>query len=660
MLLLLIALLSPLIVMAQASQNFPGGSSSVSSPAPQMGMYLGNSCSVVLVYCFNTPADTQQNNAASYSSASTTVTAFQQVMNVSASVTSNVVTYTSTSALPSSWAAGNSITVTQFVNNDTFFNITCTLSAVTSTTVTCPLVHANASSSSFGIITNSNVGPFISGDVGKRMFGYGSCAAFINLSANSNNAPMTTNTTPLTVATFVSSTQVTLSGNPVNSVASNGCVIWGHPDDAGAAQMSTAMAAANYCVKGFLANANYMFTTIPGFLANNTNACSVLGASYPNSGTLANIFWTTGQDIEGRGRGPTTIYLTPGFPESGSGCVNGLSKIACLVIPVEARWSDFQITGGGNYEGYNIPANAWIVEIDGPAEMNNVTLINFGGLDKVGGGTTQGIAAAWWAQLNNVDNSGWGNTELFVPTNSVATGTRVALENPGAGGWDLSMGFLNAPIGVASNANFDKYNFICYECRLWPGFNGASGMIIDGGQSLKLYHTAISPNVSTTNNLNGIRCTSGTCNLDLEDTDIDMAYNGGTTGTGLVAIKSQGGHLNTTLKNSTLKGSTVGGNSYTDDASSTLRNMGGNTVTSPVTISGSWQAVPQESGTVTCATSAATITFKGTYINNPIVLIQDQTTAGVVTQTSLSNTTKVVGCPGASDVLLYSVTPNPF
>jgi len=101
----------------------------------------------------------------------------------------------------------------------------------------------------------------------------------------------------------------------------------------------------------------------------------------------------------------------------------------------------------------------------------------------------------------------------------------------------------------------------------------------------------------------------------------------------------------------------------TAPAGSTTNNLGGSSTSGGAanSIAGTFTAVPSESGTVTCAASAATITFKVlTYASNPIVVIQDRTTAGAVTQTSLSTTQEVVGCPGATDVLTYTVTPNPF
>lgn len=92
----------------------------------------------------------------------------------------------------------------------------------------------------------------------------------------------------------------------------------------------------------------------------------------------------------------------------------------------------------------------------------------------------------------------------------------------------------------------------------------------------------------------------------------------------------------------------------------TFFNLGGNSLHGSLSNTGTSTGVSSESGTVTCSTSTATIAFKNTYLAAPFVVIQDQTTAGVVTQTSVSASQKVVGCPGASDVLLYTVTPNPI
>jgi hypothetical protein len=95
-----------------------------------------------------------------------------------------------------------------------------------------------------------------------------------------------------------------------------------------------------------------------------------------------------------------------------------------------------------------------------------------------------------------------------------------------------------------------------------------------------------------------------------------------------------------------------------------LINGGGNNVfvTNGATAyggAGTFQSSSQEAGTVTCAASAATITFKGIYSIAPNYVIQDRTTAGAVTQTSENTTTLVLGCPGATDILNYTISPNP-
>jgi hypothetical protein len=90
-------------------------------------------------------------------------------------------------------------------------------------------------------------------------------------------------------------------------------------------------------------------------------------------------------------------------------------------------------------------------------------------------------------------------------------------------------------------------------------------------------------------------------------------------------------------------------------------NLGGNSLSAlpiiniPIYINQS-----SEAQTVTCSSGAATVTYNGTYLANPLFVPYDQTTLGLVTVTSQSLTTLVLGCPGASDVLSVTLTPNPF
>jgi len=68
-----------------------------------------------------------------------------------------------------------------------------------------------------------------------------------------------------------------------------------------------------------------------------------------------------------------------------------------------------------------------------------------------------------------------------------------------------------------------------------------------------------------------------------------------------------------------------------------------------------------EAGTGTCASNAAPITFKGTYLAAPIVTISPNTSASTGDQiTAATTTTATVHCNGATDAFNFTVTPNPF
>src|SRR4051794_18678161 len=101
--------------------------SGATSAGPVMGFYLTNNCSSGNIgNCFSTFADTQQADACSWTNASTTVTCLGMSLLTSASVTTNVATYTSAVTFPSNWVAGNSVTITGYGGGDAFYNQTCT------------------------------------------------------------------------------------------------------------------------------------------------------------------------------------------------------------------------------------------------------------------------------------------------------------------------------------------------------------------------------------------------------------------------------------------------------------------------------------------------------------------------------------------------------
>jgi len=557
-----------------------------SGAAPNLGFYL---CGQVgcpqsnAANIFFTPADTQICSLGTYTGGQTTVTCQTHMLNASASVTSNVVTYTFPALVWFSWAAGNSVTVSQFGGADAFFNQTCTLTAVTTQSISCALTHANASSTTLGQVLNTSAGPFSPNDcvggsgctgtgTSKRIFGYGVCSSDNNLRANGGNQPMTTGTA-LTIASYTSSLQVSLSSAATNSSGTPnvGCIIWGHPDDAGAAAMEAAMDAAPQCPRAHLAAGYYMFT-VPHFY-NQPVGCINLPSLANAFGSAGNLIYAAGFELDGRGAGTTTIFLTPSFPETGT-CNHGGSKVGCFVVPIEGNFHDFQISGGGNFTSSNFTSGMNLIEVDGPATLDHVTCTNFG----MGTLGTVGFAPYVWAQLGFLNNGGCGDANMATPNlNSAITCIRCSMENPNSFGYLI--GSLTSYYSQ-NFAQFEKYNFTCYDCfGLNLGVLGSSMAImrITNNDAVKLYHTRISPYTGLgINTVVGIQMFAG--KLDLDDSFVDMSAGGTATATGNIGIQCTGGSGCTIkARNSIIKG-TTGGNGYADVAGSVFNDEGGNTL----------------------------------------------------------------------------------
>jgi hypothetical protein len=612
-----------------------------SGASPVMGYYLSAQCPPSNQgYCFNTPANTQISNICNYTFGSAVVTCQTAMLHNIATVAANVATYTTvltggsggsngavgSGSVPVSWAIGNSITITSFPAGDTFFNQTCTISAVTATSVSCPLVHANASSGagSFGAILNTSAGPFVAGDQGKRIFGYGNCAAYAQLQANSHNQPITTSAA-LTISTVNSSLQVTMSGTSANSTASsNGCVIWGNPDDAGATAMDAAMLASPICPRAHLAAAFYLFTAPHFYL--NPWGCAFL-PTLNATGTLAaaaggNAFYSGGFEVEGRGAGATTIFLPPAFPESGS-CNNGKSGLACFVVPVEGRFSNFQLSGGGNYSSPNFTNGQMLVEISGPGSLDYVNCTNFGG----GTPGTFGLVGFVWAQFQQTISSACGDAN-YGSTSSTVTGFRIESANCYTYCWfvGVTQPFAN------NNAQVDgKYSLVLYDPFFVPGqIPILDNMIRDSlGTGIKLYHAKFSVFDTVTNGDIAYLCGPAGCLLDMEDTSMDMTSGGTGVTTGDFGVFCASA-CTVVSKNSLIKGSTAGGSfAYRDTAGSKFISEGDNTLgamsisaTSLLSLSsidflsgatGITPTCPTVTGaTATCAAIAGSTNEKGT------------------------------------------------
>jgi hypothetical protein len=563
--------------------------------APVMGIYLGSSCAVANTgQCFYSPANVQQNNLCNYTASSPTVTCETSIpaaaggpisislefpdTGVSGSVNANVATYSYALPTPAGWASGNTVTVSSFTGGDTYFNQTCTLTATSAHSVSCALIHVNASSTTYGAIVNSSVGPFVAADAtsAKRIFGYQICQAYNNIATNSN-LPISTSAA-LTISGFTNSTTVTMSGNSLSTVTGNtGCVIWGNTDDAGAALADTAAQTALSCPRILLSSSNYLFTT-PHFFTPPLG-CGVLG-----SGNLVfgNMYYAMGYELEGRGTGPTQLYLTPGFPETGS-CTNGKSKIGCFVVTTEGRWSHLDINGGGNFNATNLTAGSNLMEIDGPASLDNFTCLNFGSEMSGNGTSGTGLTSYGWNQINQINLSACGPNALQTAPSSYLVATRLSVDN--ALNRDAIIGTSAGTINDYYTQNpyqFAKYNFICSYCF----FNGGVGMkgsaisFLDSyGAKIKLYETkfpmfgvGIGGGIGTGDV--AYACRAAGCLLDAQDSYMDMSESGTSVITGLIAINCPSA-CTTHLENTIIKG-TTGGSNYTDVAGSILYDLGGN------------------------------------------------------------------------------------
>jgi hypothetical protein len=456
-------------------------------------------------------------------------------------------------------------------------------------------------------------GPFVSTDVGKRAFGWYSCVPFTNqiLSTSTNGA--ITNSAAVTIATFVSATQVTLSANPANAASVvagfGGCFVWGAPDDTGMASLSTAVAAALQCPKVFMASAYYMLTTIPGFAINQPLACQHGPTVYnPVNGTnsdFGNIFNAAGFEIEGRGPANTIWWLTPGFPESGPGCVNGYEGFSCFVRVVEGKWKDFEITGGFSTNG---AATKTLLRVEGPGSLDNMVLMNWGPGSP--NSTTDCVLVTGWDFDFELQLSGCGVDGLIVggaASNGVnVTCIRCAIE----GSPNANLEVFGPPL-AQNNYNITYKDGILGRPAAWANGsqNNASIFSIDG--AILLDHVSVYNSDATTAGIGGYQCGS-TAGCVLTARDSTITWSLGASGT--YALKCSVA-CTTQLSNVQLSASGTG-NSYVDVTGSNLYDLGGpNTgYTSGAGLSVAGTLHHNETGTCTFAASTTcTVTFAETF-----------------------------------------------
>ena len=482
---------------------------------------------------------------------------------------------------------------------------------------------------------------FTAADIGKRVFGYATCNAFSSLiNTNATSLALTTSA-QLTIATQAGTT-ATFSGAAGASFIASGnthCLIWGNPDDAGAALMDTAAQAASFCPLMHFAAAYYMFTD-PHFYTQPT-ACGNAGTVY--QGSTGNIFYAGGYGLEGRGRGETVIYVTPGFPEN-SNCTHGLASTSCFVQPLEGEWRDFQISGGLNSQATNVVTSGGttLIEFDGPGAVHNFNCLNWG----AGNGTVIGWKFENWEQAVEVDNSGCGGTGVVAtgPGGSGFTGFRVRVEN--------------SPIALSI---IQPGTNTCYDCGFYESqFGPASTGIVQNtaGATLQLYNGSIQNPSALASAVGYLSATTGGGEFDADHTRFVGS------GTGWTGISCTAGCLNilyrtifaaggtnnssivctaacTNIINASSLAASGTGHTYSDgSASSILADMGSNTLTN----GGAGNSVTGK------IYGSASISFSTLATGNVSITTCGTSTAGTFSGSSLKGqfTITFAGTPGTT------------
>lgn len=447
-------------------------------------------------------------------------------------------------------------------------------------------------------------GTFASTDVGKTAFGYaGNCNPF-------QSQPLTgaLTTTKTTIQTFTDSAHVVMAATASASAAGTGCLIFGHPDDAGAVSLSTAIASlttAPQCPKVFLAASGYMFLGLNNetMFWQNPPACSGT-PGLGGGGALGNMFYAAGYEIEGRGPGTTILWLPPDFPETGT-CTHGNLSTSCYAVPLEGRWSNLQISGGSGAAGTNVPNGNAILNVD-VGSLDYVTLTNL--VDVTNAQSHTCVQVTHWAQMQQVNVSACGDINMLVSGGANATCYRCSLEAANS----VNSGSTNLNIGAS------PAEFTCYSCNFFGTQTAASALssVVSNGGTLYLYRAHFAEQVGTNqfyyqaltnagsklimrdsllNNGGATKITSlfcnVTCTLDLQGNTVVAA------GAGSPISISAAGSLVINRGGNSFSGGTASTNSGTTlnlDSQGTAAVVAGNTV-----LSANW------------GTSAAIASFQG-------------------------------------------------
>lgn len=432
-----------------------------------------------------------------------TVTCNPQGDAISGAVASNVATLQVNNS--KNWAVGNSITVTGFTGGDTFFNGTFPITAVTATSVSYALVHANASSTTTGTVTNtSGGGPFTSTSVD------GTKIAFATSLAPTGGTSFGTSvlTCPRTTILSVQSTnQATLAANCTATSAASNPFFFGPDETAGLQQFAAAINAV--CGMGIWP-AGYALTNQATFGNPPFAACAA-----PIGGTRQ------GPDLMGQGAGESQIVIDPNM--DWTTCKFGQQKNNCFFGGIGASSAggysvqDLGITGLG--VNYTVGATTYITELEANTYARNVYITGIGAsTQNLVGLATVGIcpevigpnfqidgagARAWLNQVTQFCPVILTGQDFFGDVAGLTGGCLCAVDNQGV---ILSTGTLWGAVFSASkyviNSSAANSYFDSVGDNWVPGGSGASTVLV-GVNASTAKARIVSPAGGLTYNIGG-------------------------------------------------------------------------------------------------------------------------------------------------------------
>jgi hypothetical protein len=476
------------------------------------------------------------------------------------------------------------------------------------------------------ITTPTSCPPFASTDVGKYIWGtnggdsiYNTPTAALVLGADGSAPP--------TITAYTDAHDIVVSTAPSANTTSAGILYWGHDDTAALSAVGTAAGAV--CGQVVLP-AGRMMTTTGQF---NTNAA----ICQANIGS-----WRAGMSVVGAGANATYIVPAPNL----TGCTGGQSGEACFLGAPGMVAHDLQIFGLNNQSIGSGFSGHFGVEINGDganASIRDVNLVGWGG--NTAGFTGLLISETSQTPIYNVQADGFGYNVCEIGTSYSPNQAGQAIigvsmlcgDSAGPGLTVLSTFFesFGGVWGIGPNANPAggtnevnvSYGTFYSHGDTWQGLPGGNG------SALYISH-------------------GGNVRLDSAYIDNEQGATSPNFAVSLGSGATAGASL--TLLNSFLKSGQTGGVGIYAPSSSTLNDLGGNTITAATQVEGGIVLLggsPSITGVMVADTNIKTTSGWGA-------------TSGILSSVSGGPhggqfTITATGTPGASPVITF-VFPNPF